>query len=367
MAWAPGISAQHDLGLNTNHDVSYATRAGVGPAAGAALKRLDRDDLLEWGPDAANPGKRSILGIAFVIQDFDVTSTDPFYMVVYGEDAQNADFPDPQKQFGRVGPFGLPATNPGNIPSFPALAFTVRQVFATPVLADAGEDTFIGCEFNAGFSATDGLAMWDSSSDPTIPTFESPGPAPIGQANYECALPNGGAGQYFGPDIFDLRCSPLVATAAGTCLAVTNQASYPLANTAPGTASLISGYHPDTASVPTNPGRADDLAFQVEHSNAVLWFFTFSFGANPFGPQSVDSILRGSTGNVCVDPTQVTVAAIVPAGTSGEAQYVLTLPPAARAFITNVAAPFDVVWQGFGIDAGGQFVHGSNCAVQHLK
>jgi hypothetical protein len=369
--------------------VSYVTRFGT--AAEEHLNRIDRDDYQEWGVNAS--GQIQIQGFMGWIQDNDDTTRESFGLVGYNEDAANPNFPALATRVLNITGIQMPPTGspPGGV------FYEMLGTFTAPVNFARSGDVFLGVSVPALLSGTpvfDGLWTGAVSNIPFagVTVFDQPGPrgapnAAIAQNTYVCYVVNNTA-----------RYVPVTATqgaemlacdwhlgsgmAGGVALARTNQTSYPPSNAPLGTASFLSGLHPDINGL--NSGRADDIGFGVTVHNAQAplgspVFVLMAFGPFASGPLPITSI--GGTnnpetrGNICIDfttaATFLTTTATGYLTNTGEAQIVVPLSARVRSIINGMPSPVDLWWQGFVLDAtspGPELeIRATGCAIQHLQ
>jgi hypothetical protein len=283
--------------------------------------------------------------------------------MVFTESATQPNYPDLSAPLGTIGPIPTPvntATGP--------IAWEFTANFATPVLAPASADVFVGVELPnpaVGNYPTDGMSCWalyyvsvtsgisdlPGTAHPTLP------PEQVGNGGWYVASPQ--TGPFYAVTPRQWKIEPIIAGATGIAGTITNQTTAPSSNLAPGTSSQGSGLYPDALNPPLNAGRVDDVAGRWFKSNtpnntAVLFVLAFNFG--PEIPAS--GMLAGSTGVLCLDLATTTVIGIQ-LTTNNQAFQVISIPAAARSVISGMS----IVHQSAGLNAAGG-VDASPCTKQ---
>lgn len=324
---------------------------GAGGGAGELMQRFDASDITGYGVEPGSPGMHVIRGVVFVAQTF--VSTNPVTISLYTEDPARPDYPDLQHPLGGVG--GLHPTN------FP----TVNTViFPTPIAAPSGRDLFVAFGIAAETQSFAGswLGFVRGTPSATSP-YDLAGPAmptspPEANSNLlyrdlaTDVLTYAGRGQYF----LDL----LTTSPSGFVTARTNQA-YQLGF--PGITTLMSGLHPDAASPPLHPGRADDIGFVfADWGNTVGSAVTFLASFQGFGPEvPLAHLVPGSLGALCLDPASTLVIGYGLLDNQHSAALLVPIPAAVRPILGG--ATFSQ--QAIGLGAAGA-LRGSQCVTQRF-
>ena len=376
---ATSLLAQTNSQMYFNVSTGATTRGAVGVNAGQQLTRYDAQDYVGIGREVGSPLVTGfeISGLTYVLQDQNDSTPETYSLYIYSESATNPSFPDflatdpvGQNALGSFGPYTQATTGTAG-GTISAYIYTVN--FTTPVVYPAGRDFFLAVSHPAapGWAATDGgsvhinLGISANFPPPTVNTFDLKGPGLVGggvtNASYGYAhnttngtLASGGARQY---DII-----PLVAATAGigVATATTNQSSYPISNTTPGTASFFSALHPDASNSPTTAGRVDDshyVYFGAAAGNLV--FFLADLSASPV-LVPLGGILPGSAGVTCLNSPTV-LGFTISAGT-GQDQWDLLWGPAnnnVRGFLTGAT----FLLQGVAFDTAAGTLKGAPCAT----
>ncbi|GAB4150171.1 MAG: hypothetical protein Fur0037_18660 [Planctomycetota bacterium] len=336
-------AAQQFTGFIYNVSTSATSRGSLGGNAGEVIARIDADDYAGWANDPANPAQRLISAITCVVQDQNAVATpETFDVKIYSEDPANPGYP--LSSSGVVAVAGVPGPP---APASGTIAAAVRTLaFGTPVPVAVGSDVFVSFAVPAAAWTSDGLSFHISlgyQPSSTFTVWDEPGPAmqPFHSTNVQpsesYALNYFPATSSFAYSTRrQIRVDVATGAAAGSVTAVTNQTSYTISNTPPGTASFLSGLHPDAANPPYNVGRADDIGYRFFHANIPDLspvFFLVSLGA--FGPEiSLSSFVPGSVGVGCLN-----LALLSPLGvgftTSGMATKTIAIPAPARSILSG--------------------------------
>lgn len=342
---AASLSAQQFVGFTFNTSVGATSRGSVGTAAGEVIGRFDADDYAGWANDPSNPQQRLISSISTTVQDQDAVATpEVFDVKIYTEDPANANFPLISGGVTAVtGVAGPPAPSSGTI----AAAFR-SLTFATPVPVPVGRDVFVGFAMPAAAWSTDGLSFHINlgyAPSASFLTWDEPGPAMQPLVTTGTVPPSNSYGLNYIPTaatplFYSARRQIIIdiATggAGGVVTAVTNQTNYTISNTAPGTASFMSGLHPDAVNPPFTAGRADDIGYRLNDTTLPdnsLVFFLVTLGT--FGPEvPLAGLVPGSTGVACLNPA-FTSSLGIGMTTTGSASMVVAIPAAARSIIAG--------------------------------
>jgi hypothetical protein len=350
--FAPFLAAQQPKGSLYNVTPSTASRGSLLANGGVLFNRFDFDDSRGFGMTGA-PGSVVVEGFVVQLQDYDGATAETYSVALYQEDPVNAGMPLINAPVVTVGPFTSPTgTGPlsfGNTVTFP------------PVTVFASQDLFVGVVLGAAPNwPIDGLAVQTSLGGQRLPlVWDDPGPAPIQHSGY--------GGRY--DPTFNLLGYPstftprqymvdlVTRTPGGTATAITNQASYPISNTAPGTASMFSAYHPDAQRPPVHTGRADDLGYvyldTAMPAGSPVFFFA---DLGSFGPPvPLAPFVPGSVGVFCLNPSAATLG--LGFLLSGEAAWITVIPATARPTIGGL--PF--LQQGICLDPVNGLLRAAPC------
>jgi hypothetical protein len=363
-----GAVAQDNLGLLRNTGVSYSARGvGFAPAQMRSVQfnRIDTTSYGAWGFDPFTPGTRSFTGLHFRIQDFDQSTADPFRLVAYTE--LQPDFPDVANPLAMTGPISMPLGAPG------LGAFDATANFATPIVAPATADVFVGLSQDdvVNFLATDGMTVWLTTAESgpgTLTVRDLPGAAEpaFSPANTVAGffIPQLTTAPAYVPRA-QFHIEPIVATAAGVASALHyNDSWHGEASAPPGTSCVLSSLFPDARSPSLNAGRADDLGMTFRMSSIpdlspVLWLGQLSQVLPAEVPLAF--ALPGANGALGVDPTFAVILG-VSTTTGGEATNVIVFPAALRPMLGGIA----IVQQAVAYDwAAANFVAGP-CPISTL-
>ncbi|MSR37999.1 MAG: hypothetical protein EXS02_04075 [Planctomycetes bacterium] len=353
---------------------------GAGPVQ--ILFRIDRDDYRSYGN--ASAGSNQVLGAQIIMQDQYalIGGQEQYDIRLYGEDlaTPRPSFPNfaPDQPVGtnelvHMGPFTTPV---GGTIADPRGAWVIAVAFATPIALPNNQDIFIGVQFQAAGAANasatpttwpnDGLSLHTSlGAGGLAAIFDDKGQGAISggvTANSYMLVHDvansiysyaGGAHQ----GQADLLVSSTVGR--GVITVVTNQVSYSLTNTLPGTASFFSALHPDARAVPLHPGRADTVGYTylgAPAGNLIFYLLNFGFGASPI---ELGTLVPGSSGMACLDLASAITLGFQIAGGSNVDTMQFPLSPAARRLIggTNLA------FQGITFDAANNILRAAACGA----
>jgi len=351
---------QSPAGFNFNVAPGATTRNGVSTAA----ELMGRIDFEEYrGLD------ETVDGFQVIMQDQDVIASpgELFDFFIYDEDPLNPNFPNftagsapgTNAIASLLGLGGPTAVSPGSAVVGAAL---ISVTFTTPAaIPPVTGDVFVSFSVPAAPAwPADGLSVQISlGTNPMFPApatniYDIAGPAPIAQNTYGLVHDILGAGiAYGGPRqlMFDL----LTDNPSGVVTAITSQASYPLSNVSPGTASFFSGLHPEAS-----PGRADDIAyvfFDPALSPGSFIFFLGDFDFFQF-PLSLNQFVPGAVGAACLPQSAQVIALGI--STGPQTENVINIPTAFRSLISGNTFAFDAV----AIDSATSQVRGGYCGKQ---
>jgi len=366
-------NAQSNLGIMNRTDTSFTSRGSVTTPnvnPSQVLGRIDKEYYAGWGVDPLNPGMRAIRGLHFFIQD-QIGNTPDNYGILVCTEGATPNFPDVTAPLATAGPFAIP---PSTVTT--AVAWEVTANFTTPVLAPATGDVFVGIDLpqpvvggpwpadgpsvHAQYyvpvtsGGVVGLSDLPGSAHPTTP------PEEVGNGCWYVPSLPAGPTYTITPRMWKVE--PVVDGAAGVAGTITNQTTAPLSNLAPGTSSMGSGRHPDSRNPPLNAGRVDDVAgrwFKAGTTDGSLVFFLMDFGTFSGVEIPVSSLLAGSTGVLCLNPSSMVVVSIVPTLT-GEAFQTITIPAGARLQIAGTS----VMHQSAALNATTGGVDANGCSRQ---
>lgn len=367
---AANASAQQFVGFAFNTSVGATSRGSVGTNAGEIIARIDADDYAGWANDPANPAQRLISAVSFTVQDQDAFNTaELFDLKIYGEDPANPGYPLLSSGVTAVTGIAGP-TSTVNTTLIVAAFHSVT--FATPVPVPVGQDAFVSFAVPAAAWSTDGLSfhinlgyapsasflVWDepgAQMQPLVTTGITPDDSYA--LNY---IPTATPALFYSARR-QITVDIATGGAGGCVTAITNQANYTISNAAPGTASFMSGLHPDATNPPYTAGRADDIGYRFNDAslpdNSVV-FFLATLGT--FGPElSLASIVPGSTGVGCLNPAFVTPLGVGLTAT-GTSTLTTTIPAGARAMISG----FPLLQQAIGYNSTNGTLHAGPCGRQ---
>jgi hypothetical protein len=357
-------TAQQFVGFNSLTAIGATSRGGVlGP--GTAYARIDADDYIGWAVDPGAPGVRTITGIDCIVQDQDAVATPEVFGVgIWPEDAAAPGFP--LGFAGVIGALGVPG------PAAPAVgviaAAYVAVAFGPPILMPIGIDVFIGLTLPpAPAYPADGISFQVVLGLPLgalFPTFDMAGPGldPIGPGtpanSYGAYAPLGGPAFYGSRRQIWADIDTTVPGGVVTTIAA--QASFPVGAVAPGTASFMSGLHPDAVAPSLNPGRADDVAYVVYDDIVTPGspvFFLADFGLGFEFPMAVFS--PGAIGAWCLPTGIVTGLGFIFGGTVSN---VLVIPAGARPGLLGL----ELTQQAASFDTATGLLRGTPCGSQKM-
>lgn len=340
------------------------TRGLGGDAAGELIQRFDADDMRGFGIEPQFPGMQIVRGVWLQTREVGGGGIPDGGSVVtlYTEDPLRPNYPD--LQFPLVSIPSSAAYAPAPVP----LLLLGDRIFPTPfpVAVPMGKDLFVGFTVNATVGIG-GRRLNHLSHLPTsnindragsgLPTF------PPEQASYRLyrnlatdELTYESGGQY----AMDF----LTVTPGGFPTAKTNQVSFQISNWGAGATSMLSGLHPDAASPPRNPGRADDVGFyftdrEMAAGDPVLFLASFT-GFGPIVP--LDQIMPGSYGGLCLPETELVPLAMVPLAANRTASMLWTIDGALRPSLLGLSW----VQQAIGLDSADGVFRGSMCVRQRF-
>jgi hypothetical protein len=364
-------AAQSPLGILNLVDTSFTSRGSTtlpNTNYSAVYDRLDKETYAGWGVDPANPGMRRITGLTGTLQDEIGTTPESFSFVVYTEDPVAPNYPLVAAPLGSVGPLPTPATTVTT-----AIAWTMTASFATPILAPASSDVFVGAELPQPATGTwpsDGMSCWAmyyvlvASNICDLPGAGHPTTPPEEVGNGGWYVPGQPNGPTYTLNPRQWKIEPLVDGATGVAGTITNQTTAVASNLPPGTSCQASGLYPDARNPPLNAGRVDDIASRWFETGApagtpVLFFL----GLGNFGTEiPVGAIVPGSSGVLCLDLLRASMIGLGFTGASGEAYYVIGIPPAARASIAGI----HLLHQSFALDPVTGVINANGCTRQIL-
>lgn len=367
LVMAASISAQEFVGLTFNCSAGFATRGSLSAAAGAGelMLRIEASEIAGFCP-GPTAGSRAVSSIRLVVQDQDaLTTPESFGLVLYPEDPANAGFP--LRSAGVTAATALPGPAAPASGTIAAVSLTVN--FGTPLLLPGNGDLFVAAALPAAPAwSTDGLSLqgYFGQNVAGFTTFDLPGArqmTPGTTAALSYALTYTAATGLMNYNSSRCLLIDLAGTRSngGVVGAVTNQASWPLSNTAPGSASPFSAHHPDAVAPPRNVGRADNISYTLFDSvraPGTAIFFLVDLGS--FAPEvPMAQLIPGSTGMACLNLATVrSVGLDLTAG--GMASRVLTVPTAARRAISGLP----LLQQAIALDFSTGTAHAGPCGAQ---
>jgi len=332
---------QQPVGFTFHTQSSVASRGTLNTIAGEVMQRFDHDDLRGWG--ALVPGTHTIRGASFVVQDMDASTPSNFDLKFYGEDPARPNFPDVTTTLASVTGIAGP-TGAGTI----AVQYTITLL--TPLTVPATGDLFMALFLPAAPAwPADGLTPQCTLGAPagSFTVYDRPGSAAIPQNGY-CVVLATATGTLVSPTTRSELYELLTDAPGGIVTAITNQTSFAVSNTAPGTGSFFSAFHPDASSPPRNAGRADDIGYAYLDPalpDGSLVVFVAEFGG--FAAETpLSTLLPGSIGSTHLGTATATVLGLRLLN-SGEAAFVTTIPAAARPLLGGLS----LLQQGIGVDA----------------
>jgi hypothetical protein len=356
----------------TNQNCGFLFHVAVGatsrgPALGDACELLARfgfDDYRAYGrPQAAGA---TITGFFAMVQDQDGSTQESFDVHVYAQDPANTAFPNfpAGSTPGTNALISVPLSGPTSSSGAVASTYTVN--FATPlVIPNHTGNVFLGVSVPAANWPSDGLSLQLNSGVPLgagFSIYDLPGEALIDQNSYAAVHVVGNSYIAYGlPGQWgvDLRTDYV----SGVVTAITNQTSYTVSNAAPGTASFLSGLHPDASSPAYNSGRADDIAYVFTDPTMVagaLVFETLDFGFAAV-PQPLSNFAPGAQGYLCQSLNLMSVA--LQTATGPTVSFVTTIPASARSLLGSTIGK--LIWSAVSLDASGN-IKGGPCGASHF-
>lgn len=388
---ASSLLAQVNVGFTFNVAVGATSRGAAAERACQLLARFDAEDYRGWGVEpgtsTTNPTWRDLAAYTFILQDQYALAGGQeqydFRLYAEGPTAELPNFlatdPVGTNEIVHFGPFTSPV---GGTTADPRGAWFVTIGFGTPVSVPPLLDIFPAVELQASqalntalvppYWPNDGLSVQIAlgvQPGAAFTVYDIKGPGLISGGNTansyglvhdvtNSSLAYGGARQVF----TDFQTT---SSLQGVCVATTNQTSYPLSNTAPGTASFYSGLHPDPAGL-QNGGRTDDLGFRVvgaQPGELLMYGVDFSFDnlnlpLSVFYPGPVNA---PTTGIACL-PLTLQLVSLGLASGAGTDAFQLTLSPTSRPF----AAGFGLAWQAYTFNAATGQLRGTPCGMQRL-
>ncbi|MBK8097950.1 MAG: hypothetical protein IPK26_12635 [Planctomycetes bacterium] len=386
LALASALAAQNqELGFDDGWGTTFTDRVGATTIEADLLNHFNDRDMRDWMLDPADPtgATYTCAGCRLVTQDQIGTTPASFTIVGYVEDTVTPAPNTPGALWFRTGIVNLPAsTATGPV----AWIWTIN--FAPP--ATPKGDVFMGASVIAETWPTDGVSLHCAFNGAT---GDNPGTGitSLNNANLCCFMPTA-AQVPTPPAVFpaggatglrQIRFEVIAAISAGVAVTQTNQTSYPVsnpgaANSTPlgGTTNWLSGLHPDVydGNLSATP-RADDIGFLFKDPSMANQpvFIVLAFGPSPLGSLPVSSLSPivahpTTRGNVCVDFVNGTTFLSF-ANATGVVQQMIPLNAATRTIVQSFA-PFDLWWQGLGLNPGAGAapfeVHASGCMIQHL-
>lgn len=398
------------VGFVKGFNASYTDRLGGNAIDVDCLQHFSSRDYRNMFLDPADPAGNTmrIVGLQVRVQDQNGTTPETFTLCGYREDPANPDFPNVSGQpgglwFRTTTPINFPATG-GTGASGTTFLIGINPA-AVPLFHNPNlDDVFFGVGLNAGTWPTDGLGVIITHARPTTPPATPPpldaaGPRIIDVTNsvapnFACRVPTAGGlptgatathPASAGGNHIQLQLDVLARVTGGVSVTQTNQTGYassnPLNNPAAavplgGTTNMLSGLHPDVndAALAT-PARADDIGFLISETNrrsslcaVIAGFGPPSFGIYPDGtiPMAALFLDPDTRGLLCVDPGPTSIIFLGQTNaTAGVYQQMFGLTLAQRAQIA-LLTPFELIWQGFVIDATLTEVLATGCVSQKL-
>lgn len=388
LAVAASLAAQtpQPAGFTFNVSVGATSRGAMANRAGELMFRFDSSDYAAIcrpaAPPAGLPGSTQNLidGVQFVLQDQYAASQEGYNLHIYTESATTPDYPTILA--GQPAGTSAISTVTGLLSptstTTSAAAWLISYTFTTPVAVPNNADAFVSVELQASAAANtaatppywpnDGLSIQINlgiQPGAAFTVFDLKGAAPIGQTSYglvhdvtNALFAYGGARQ---GQVDLLTTEP----GRGVATAITNQATYTISNTAPGTASFFSALHPDAATPPFNGGRVDDLGFVYQNATlpvGSLVFYLIDFGFAPGGLYlPLSAFMPGSTGVLCLSPNQQNVGLSV--STGAQTNFTFLIPATARGFL-GAAGLSQLAVTAIGYDVTTGALAGAPCAAQ---
>jgi len=373
-------------GFNFNVVAGATSRGAMANRAGELMFRFDSSDYVALGrPAAPAPGfpgstQNLIDGVQFILQDQYAVSQEGYNLHIYTESATAPDYPT----ITAGQPAGTSAIStvtgllsPTSTTASPA-AWQVSYTFTTPVAVPNNADAFVSVELQASAAANtaatpsfwpnDGLSVQISlgiQPGAGFTVFDLKGAAPVGQTSYglvhdvtNALFAYGGARQ----GMMDLLTTE---PGRGVATAITNQATYTISNTAPGTASFFSALHPDAATPPFNGGRVDDLGYVYQNASLPAGSLVFYLVDLGFAPGNLylplSSFMPGSTGVLCLSPNLQNIGLTVSSGP--QTNFTFLIPSAARGLL-GASGLSQIAVTAIGYDVTTGALAGAPCAAQ---
>lgn len=332
------------------------TRGGAGMGAGELMQRFDADLVRGFGVEAAYPGQQIVHGVSIHGRDFGGSVPDGLVTVtLYTEDPANPDYPLLSQPLGSV---------PGvALQSFPISLTYVY--FTPPVQVPVGRDLFVGVRVNATTSQIGGARLNQLPGGSGGTTYDLAGggmPTSPPSANsfrlFRDLTTNTLTYQSRGQYMIELLCT----TPGGFPATLSNQPNY--SNGAPGATTMLSGLHPDAASPPLNPNRADEVGFlfydpDLAVGSPVAFIASFS----DFGPVvALDTLVPGSVGGLCLDTTTLFPLSVATLSAGHDTFAQTLIPPATRLVLQGQ------FWtqQAIGLDLAAGVLRGTLCGKQRF-
>ncbi len=373
------LVAQDFIGFSYNGQISFTSRGflGFGATAGEVMTRISGQDYAGYGTNT--PGTRTISSLFFIVQDQNaVTTPEVFNIKLYPESLANPGFPDLAAGVTFATGVAGPAAPTTGVVSAAQKVVTPTTAVSVPIVGNG--DIFVSWVLPASPTASnaDGLSIQALNGNAAAPTavMDVPGPnmfpqTPAGPANSRgitLTLPSTLTYSVAREWFFDAA----HAGAGGAALAVTNQTTLIGSNNpvptgfgpAPGTASFLSGTHPDANG--NSVGRADDISFDffmtgLGTGQTVLFLLDGNFGPT-FGIElPISAFFPGSSGSTCL-VDYGTFGPFFGSALSNADEAFTTIP--IPAFLRPLMPGLTVKQQAAAI-VGTNFV-ASPCAAQHF-
>lgn len=365
------VSAQtpQAVGFNFNCTPNAVTRGAVAGNEIQMGQRFDRERYLGWGrTDPTNPAspRHLIDGLRYYLQDQDASTIENYDIFFYDEDPAQPDFPtQPVGQPAGTSATGsmLAVPSPGGAAT--PVAWIVTLTFTQPMTVPQDKDAFILFHFPAAPTWTlDGLTIqiilgWSAGTPFTIWDLQGPGVMPQGCSAIMHDVLNGPLS--YRTQAYQHMIEPMTLGPTGVVTTTTNQATFTISATPPGTASFMSGLNPDATLTPANAGRADDVGYHFSDPTIgtapVFFIAEFSLASVPL---PLDAFVPGSSGIACLGFALQTVGIGISA--NGVADNVVAIPAAAR----GVIAGLTVGWGAIGLDPATNVLRGGACGLQQF-
>lgn len=332
------LLGQQPLGATYRTQASTASRGGLVTAGGTLVARFDTEDCIGWGRTTATPNRRVVRGVMIQFEDKQGATAETWALRVYTEDPQAAGFPLATAPLLALGPFSSGIRPAGLV------QWTETLIFPAPLEVPADRDVFVGVQLAAAPAwPADGLAVQCVLGSPSLwPVYDQPGTAPIQHGSYGMAID--ASGQRYYNSTRQLLIDLLTDAPGGSCLAVTNQASYPIGGVYPGSGGYLSAAHPDATAPARQPGRNDTpgcvlLDAQLTAGSLVVFLLDIgSFGLE----QPLTNVVPGSVGVSCLKPASTLVAALSLASTNA-ALLQVPLTASQRAWLRGLPLLYQVM------------------------